>query len=85
MAQFVDLPLDLLPNILQFVVRSNQLAAARLVNHRFDHFAGPLLFEHVSIFAWHQDAKNRFKQLFHVLARYANVAKWVRTLGEPHG
>lgn len=84
MAQFTDLPLDLLPNILQFVVRANHLAAARLVNRRFDDFAGPLLFEQVSIYAWNKDSKNRLKQLFRVLANYPHVAKWVRSLGERH-
>lgn len=84
MAQFIDLPLDLLPGILQFVVRSNHLAVARLVNRRFDDFAGPLLFEQVSIYAWNKDSKNRVKQLFRVLANYPHVAKWVRTLGERH-
>ena len=84
MAQFLDLPLDLLPNILQFVVRSNHLAAARLVNSKFDKFAGPLLFKQVSIYAWHKNAKNRVTQLFRVLANYPHVADWVRYLGEHH-
>lgn len=81
MAQFVDLPLDLLPAILQFVVRSNHLAATRLTSHAFNTFAAPLLFEQVSILAWHKNSKLRVKQLFRVLASYPSVAKWVKRLG----
>lgn len=59
MAHFVDLPLDVIPIILQHIVKPNQLAANRLVNKSFEAFAAPRLFEQIFIFAWHKDAKTR--------------------------
>ena len=59
MARFLDIPVDLLPLILQHLVRPNHLAASRLVNSSFGTFAVPFLFEQIFIFAWHKDAKIR--------------------------
>jgi hypothetical protein len=59
MARFVDLPLDLIPIVLQQVVKPNHLAASCLVNKSFHAFAVPLLYEQIFVFAWHKDAKTK--------------------------
>ncbi len=56
-AQFADLPLELLPAIIQHVVKPSHLAAVCLVDHRFYEFAIPLLYERVFIYAWHKEGK----------------------------
>src|SRR5882762_1499700 len=93
MARFVDLPIDLLPVILQHVVRPNHLAMSRLVNRQFNAFAAPRLFEQILIYAWHKNAKSRVNDFNHwntiniylVFRSYNYSAPWriVRTL--PNG
>lgn len=75
MAHFTDLPLDILPLILQHLLRSNYLATTRLVNRSFDTFAAPRLFEQILIYAWHKDAKKKvsYSVLVHVFATYLSV------------
>jgi hypothetical protein len=63
MARFVDVPLELIPVILQHVVKPNHLAASRLVNRSFNEFAAPRLFEQIFIFAWHKAAKARVSKI----------------------
>jgi hypothetical protein len=57
MVDFLDLPIDLLPCILSFIVKSNHLAAAARVDKTWNAFATPLLYERVSIYSWHKEGK----------------------------
>lgn len=56
-AQFQDLPVELLPIIVQYVVKPSHLANLCLVNQSFYTFAIPLLYERVFIYAWHKEGK----------------------------
>lgn len=57
MTEFPDLPLELLPIILQHVVRPSHLAALSLVNKSFHGFVVPQLYERAFIYAWHKEGK----------------------------
>lgn len=57
MAQFLDLPLEILPFILQHIVRPNYLTQLSLVNSHFHEFATPLLYRRAFVYAWHREAK----------------------------
>ena len=59
MAQFNDLPLELLPLILHHLIKPSHLAAACLVNHPFYTFTVTLLYERVFIYSWHKEGKTR--------------------------
>ena len=58
-AQFNDLPLELLPLVLHHLVKPSHLSAVCLVNHSFYTFAVPLLYERVFIYSWHKEGKTR--------------------------
>lgn len=62
MAQFNDLPIDVLPIILQNLMKPVHLASSRLVNRSFNQFAVSQLFEHIFVFAWHKQAKTRVNE-----------------------
>ncbi|RPD61821.1 hypothetical protein L226DRAFT_552408 [Lentinus tigrinus ALCF2SS1-7] len=79
-AQFEDLPLELLPVIIQHVVKPSHLAAICLVDHRFYQFTVPLLYERVFIYAWHREGKAKVIKLFRTLAEYPHLAKYVLQL-----
>jgi hypothetical protein len=57
MAQLLDLPLELLPLIIQHLVKPSYLASVCLVNHAFHAFAVPILYERLVIYPWYKDAK----------------------------
>lgn len=57
LAQFTDLPVELLPIVVQHIVRPSHLAAVCLVNQSFYTFASPLLYERIFIYAWHKEGK----------------------------
>ena len=59
MTGFLDLPVELLPLILQHIVRPAHIASLCLVNKQFQTFATSQLYERVFIFAWHTDSKTR--------------------------
>lgn len=59
MAQFLDLPVDLLPLILSHIFRPHQIALACLVNNDFRHFATPQLYDRVTIYSWQKEAKTK--------------------------
>ncbi|KAI0719750.1 hypothetical protein C8T65DRAFT_33830 [Cerioporus squamosus] len=79
-AQFEDKPLELLPVIIQHVVKPSHLAAICLVDHRFYEFTIPLLYERVFIYAWHKEGKAKVIKLFRTLAEYPHLAKYVLQL-----
>ncbi|KAI0357708.1 hypothetical protein OH77DRAFT_1494614 [Trametes cingulata] len=80
LAQFEDLPVELLPLIMQHVVRPSHLATLCLVNKTFYGFAVPLLYERVFIYAWHREGKAKVVKLFRTLAEYPHLAKLVQQL-----
>jgi hypothetical protein len=59
MSQFLELPLELLPVILDFVVKPQHISTLCLVNKSFNDFAMPLLYRRVFIFAWYKEAKSK--------------------------
>ncbi|KAF9531062.1 hypothetical protein CPB83DRAFT_849257 [Crepidotus variabilis] len=75
--KFLDLPVDVLPVILHFVVKSSHLASACLVNKEFSTFATPLLYDSVCIYSWHIDGKKKVLQLFETLRTSTNLAQLV--------
>ncbi|OSD01016.1 hypothetical protein PYCCODRAFT_1370033 [Trametes coccinea BRFM310] len=80
LACFQDLPVELLPLVLQHVVRPSHLAALCLVNKSFYTFAVPLLYERVFIYAWHKEGKAKVIKLFRTLADYPHLAQLVQRL-----
>lgn len=54
---FLDLPLEILPEVLAFVVKPQHLWATCLVNSNFRAFATPRLYERISIYSWHKESK----------------------------
>ncbi|TBU47149.1 hypothetical protein BD309DRAFT_1057210 [Dichomitus squalens] len=80
-AQFLDLPIELLPSIVHHIVRASHLAALCLVNHSFYKFTITLLYERVFIYAWHKEGKSKVIKLFRTLADYPHLAKLVQQLG----
>lgn len=57
MAHFLELPLELLPVIFDFVLSPQHISALCLVNETFNRFATPLLYRRVFIVAWYKEAK----------------------------
>ena len=52
-----DLPFDILPLIVQYIVRPNHLSQLCLVNKVFHLYATIELYNHPTIFAWHKGSK----------------------------
>ncbi|KAL4071711.1 hypothetical protein J3A83DRAFT_4358163 [Scleroderma citrinum] len=67
MAQFLDIPVELLPIIFSFVLKPHYLTVLCLVNKTFNVFATPVLY-------------GRFVSLFCTLADYPRLAVHVRNL-----
>ncbi|EIM87235.1 uncharacterized protein STEHIDRAFT_168052 [Stereum hirsutum FP-91666 SS1] len=80
MAQLHDLPLELLPLIIQHLLKASHLASVCLVNHAFNDFAVPMLYERLVIYPWYKDAKIKVAKLFKTLAEYPHHAKHVKRL-----
>ncbi|TCD67169.1 hypothetical protein EIP91_000395, partial [Steccherinum ochraceum] len=80
MTTFLDLPLELLPLILQHFLRPSHLALAALVNKDFHSFAIPHLYRKVYIYAWHTNVKTRFVKLFETLASCPHLARFVEEM-----
>lgn len=59
MVAFLDLPLELLPLIIQHLVRPSHIAAVCLVNRTFYDFMISHLYKRVFVYAWHKEAKLR--------------------------
>ena len=56
---FLDLPLEILPEIFNHVVKPQHLASLCLVNNSFRTFAVCKLYERVSIYSWHKEGKTK--------------------------
>ncbi|PCH36837.1 hypothetical protein WOLCODRAFT_109224 [Wolfiporia cocos MD-104 SS10] len=80
MVQFLDLPLELLPLVVQHVVRPSHLARICLVNKSWYEFTVPLLYQRVFVYAWHREGKFRVVKLFHTLAECPHLAQHVHHL-----
>ncbi|KAH9474448.1 hypothetical protein JR316_0012907 [Psilocybe cubensis] len=77
---FVDLPLEILPEILAFVVKPQHLWSACLVNSNFKAFATLRLYEKISIYSWHKEGKVKVIHLFDTLARSEYLASLLQRL-----
>jgi len=66
---FVDLPLEILPEILEYVVKPQHLAATCLVNKTFNPFATTRLYGRISIYSWHKEGKTKVRLLLLYLMR----------------
>ncbi|CCM00826.1 uncharacterized protein FIBRA_02868 [Fibroporia radiculosa] len=75
MVQFLDLPLELLPLIVQHFVRPSHFAALCLVNKYFYTFAISLLYERAFIYAWHKEGKAKVVKLFKTLSECSHLAQ----------
>ncbi|KIK96882.1 hypothetical protein PAXRUDRAFT_137464 [Paxillus rubicundulus Ve08.2h10] len=80
MSQFLELPLELLPVILDSVVKPQHISTLCLVNKSFKDFATPLLYRRVFIFAWHKEAKSKVAFLFRTLSGCPQLARHVQKL-----
>jgi len=80
MASFLDLPVDLLPLILQHLVRPTHIAQVCLVNKDFYTFSVRQLYRRVFIYAWHTNVKIKFVKLFQTLATSSVLAQYVEEL-----
>ena len=54
-----DLPIEVLPEILQFVVKPQHLVSMCLANKTFRTFAVERLYERISIYSWHKEGKTK--------------------------
>ncbi|KAJ7196070.1 hypothetical protein GGX14DRAFT_474011 [Mycena pura] len=77
---FLDLPLELLSDILSPLAKPQHLASACLVNKAFNQFGTPRLYERVSIYSWHKHSKAKVLGLFNTLAHCPYLAKYVLKL-----
>lgn len=80
MAQLLDIPLELLVDIFNFVLKPHQIAVLCLVNKVFNQFATPFLYRHIYIFPWYKDSKSKVLSLFRTLAECSYLAVYVQTL-----
>ncbi|KAI0078087.1 hypothetical protein K474DRAFT_1594707 [Panus rudis PR-1116 ss-1] len=80
MAQFSDLPIELLVLILQHIPKPAHLAKICLVDKAFDKFGREQLYRQIYIYAWHKDAKLKVIKLFQTLATSPSLARYVEKL-----
>ncbi|KAI0341442.1 hypothetical protein BDW22DRAFT_1408085 [Trametopsis cervina] len=77
MHSFSNLPTELLPSILQHIIRPNHLAELCLVNNAFYAFTAPVLYRRAFIYSWHKDGKSKVVKLFRTLSEHPELAKYV--------
>lgn len=88
MLSFLDLPIDILPLVLSFLLKPAHLALACSVSKSFHESATPILYRRIAIYAWHKHAKS--KVAFGLLAlsmirskRYLGCPSFRNTLDVP--
>lgn len=67
MVVFNDLPIEILPLILDNIAKPSHLVNVCLVNRTFDAFGRGLLYHKVFIYSWHKNVKTK------VRARYGEL------------
>ncbi|EIW79601.1 hypothetical protein CONPUDRAFT_125965 [Coniophora puteana RWD-64-598 SS2] len=77
---FVDLPIELLPFVVESVVKPQHLAALCLVDRTFNAVSTARLYERVVIYAWYREAKERIRLVFRTLAEHPHLARHVHSL-----
>ncbi|KAF8902526.1 hypothetical protein CPB84DRAFT_1814867 [Gymnopilus junonius] len=77
---FLDLPIELLPEILEHVIKPQHLASACLVDKTFRSFATPRLYDRISIYSWHREGKVKVIKLFDTLSRHPYLANLLHKL-----
>ncbi|VDB86402.1 unnamed protein product [Peniophora sp. CBMAI 1063] len=80
MALFSDLPIDLLPSILEQILKASHLAQLCLVNRGFYEVAVPQLYSRIIIRHWYHDVKTKVICLFRTLTEYERLALMVHQL-----
>lgn len=76
----MDIPLELLIVIFDFVLNPSHLAAFCLVNRAFNQFATPVLYRHIYIFPWYKYSKLKVFSLFRTLVESPHLAAYIQTL-----
>jgi hypothetical protein len=66
---FLDLPVEILPEIVCHIVKPQFLAALCLVNKTFNDFASEKLYERIYIYSWHRESK--------VKVRWSPAPRWM--------
>jgi hypothetical protein len=59
MPTFDDLPLELLPSIIEKIVKPAHLSIICRVNHSFYDFGSSLLYRRIFIYPWHKHSKSK--------------------------
>ncbi|KAK7682783.1 hypothetical protein QCA50_014167 [Cerrena zonata] len=77
-----DLPIELVPVILENIVKPSHLVHICLVNRTFDIFARESLYSKVFIYSWHKNVKTKIVKLFETLASSPHLAKYVQEMSE---
>ncbi|KZV67676.1 hypothetical protein PENSPDRAFT_611087 [Peniophora sp. CONT] len=80
MALFSDLPVDLLPLILEQILKASHLGQICLVNKVFYEFSVSQLYSRIIIRHWYHDVKSKVICLFRTLAEHEHLALMVRQL-----
>ncbi|KAF9484062.1 hypothetical protein BDN70DRAFT_872961 [Pholiota conissans] len=78
--QFLDFPIEILPEIIDHLAKPQHLAHLCLVNKTFRPFATSQLYQKVYIYSWHREGKTKVIKLFDTLSRYAYLASYLRLL-----
>jgi len=76
----MELPVDILPEILFFLANPAHLASACLVNKLFYRFAVRQLYDRIAIHSWHKDGKKRAIALVTTLVCCPELARLVHHL-----
>ena len=80
MYSFSDLPIELLPLILQQIIKASHLAQICLVNKVFYDFAVPQLYSRIIIRHWYHDVKSKVWKAVIALEALAIQASGHRSL-----
>ncbi|KAI9509537.1 hypothetical protein F5148DRAFT_996446 [Russula earlei] len=80
MARFEDLPIEILPLIVDHVLGHGNLASLCLVSRAFHEFTVSRLYRRVAIFPWNRFSKSRVTQLFRTLSECPNLSRLVHQL-----
>ncbi|KJA23909.1 hypothetical protein HYPSUDRAFT_66002 [Hypholoma sublateritium FD-334 SS-4] len=72
-----DLPIEILPEIIDHVAKPQHLAHLCLVNKAFHRFAVPKLYERVYIYSWHREGKAKACKVQYVEENRVNILNQV--------